>query len=346
MRALTVLNVAYPFAPVGHRTVGGAEQVLSSLDTVLSARGHRSLVLACEGSSAAGTLFSTPLPDGPLDEPTRALARERFRARLWELLAREQVDVVHMHGVDFHAYLPPRAVPTLVTLHLPLAFYRPNVLREAADAGVALTCVSAAQRRDAPPTLRLLPDVPNGVPLDLLAPRADVGDYLLVLSRICPEKGIHLALDVARALDLPAIVAGRVYPYPEHERYFAEEVAPRLDAKRRYVGAVAMPAKAELLARARALLVPSLVDETSSLVSMEALAAGTPVVAFRRGALPEVIEHGRTGFVVGTVEGMIEAVRALAGLDRGACRRAAEARFCEQAMADRYLALYLQLRAP
>ncbi len=364
---LTVLNVAYPFAPVGPGAVGGAEQVLSALDAFLHARGERSLVLACEGSRVEGALCATPLPTGPLLEAVRAAGHARYRSRLDGLLREQRVDLVHMHGVDFHAYLPEAHVPVLVTLHLPLSFYGEHALTRAlARSRLALYCVSETQRQSAPPTLRgRLGLLPNGVPLAAFAPPAregehegragrepagalgaPVGGYLLVLSRICPEKGVHLALDLARQLDLEAIVAGRVYPYPEHQRYFEREIAPRLDARRRFVGPVGLLDKAELLRRARCLIVPSLVDETSSLVSMEALAAGTPVVALRRGALPEVIEHGVTGFLADTPEQLAAAVRAVPELSRARCRAVAEMRFSAAAMCERYLAAYRELAGP
>src|SRR5205823_1274750 len=139
------------------------------------------------------------------------------------------------------------------------------------------------------------------------------------------------------------LIAGEVYGYPEHERYFREVFAPRLDARRRFVGPTAR--RRELLAGARCVLIPSLVEETSSLVAMEALACGTPVIAYRRGALPEIVEDGVTGFVVDSVEEMAEAIARVGDMDRAACRRAAEERFDGRVMLTRYLNLYATLAA-
>ena len=140
------------------------------------------------------------------------------------------------------------------------------------------------------------------------------------------------------------IIAGPVHPYPEHREYFARCVKPRLDAERVYVGAVEGEQKESLLRAARCLLVPSVVAETSSLVAMEALSAGTPVVAFRSGALPEIVEDGKTGFLVDSTEEMTEAVTRVRSLSRFCCREQAVRRFDANRMIEGYLALYRKIR--
>lgn len=347
MRRLTVLSVAYPLAPVGPDAVGGAERVLSAIDRALVAAGHRSLVLAAEGSATAGDLIPFRLPRGPLDDLAVASVRRRYAEAIRALLVltRGNVDVVHLHGVDFASYLPPPGPPVLATLHLPPSWY-PAAAFQPARPGTYLHCVSAAQRRACPPGARLLAEVPNGVDLSVFRPREtgdEDGDFALALGRICPEKGFHLALDAAARAGVPMRLGGKVFPYPEHERYYAREIAPRLSPERRFLGPLGRDETARLLAGARCLLVPSLAPETSSLVAMEALASGTPVVAFRAGALPEIVEDGRTGFLVDGVEEMAAAIARAGEIDRRACRAAAEERFAEERMTAGYLRLYERL---
>jgi glycosyltransferase involved in cell wall biosynthesis len=225
-----------------------------------------------------------------------------------------------------------------VTLHLPFASYEQGAL-EPVRPDVFFHCVSAAQRRRSPPDLYLLDDVPNGIALDRRRFSARKRDFCLALGRICPEKGYSRALLAASRARIPLLLAGRVFAYEDHLRHFREVLEPLLAApsRSRFLGPIGAGRKRRLLAAARCLLVSSRCEETSSLVAMEALASGTPVIAFRVGALPEIIDHGRTGFLVDDVEGMAEAILEVGKLDPLDCRRAAEQRFS----ADRAMTGYL-----
>ncbi len=353
---LSVLSIAYPLAPIGPDAAGGSEQILTRLDRTLARGGHRSVVIACEGSRAEGTLLATPRPAGTLDDAAREAAQESYRKTIRFAMSRWDFDVIHMHSLDFHAYLPPEGPPVLVTLHLPPDWYPAGAFRPARPR-TWLHCVSASQMRNCPPTSALLPYIENGVPLEDFECRVSKRNFALALGRICPEKGFHLALDAAAAAGMPLLVAGEVFRYRAHEEYFEKEILPRCGAAgwpardaasargsvARFVGPVGLSRKRRLLAAARCLLIPSLVPETSSLVAMEALASGTPVIAFPSGALPEIIEHGRTGFLV---EGPAEMARAIQEVDRiqpEACRAAARARFSADRMIGQYLGLYERL---
>jgi glycosyltransferase involved in cell wall biosynthesis len=341
---LTVLSVAYPLAPTGPDAVGGAEQVLTHLDTALLRAGHRSIVVACAGSVTAGTLVATPARRGALHAAVRAQAQQQHRQAIVRALERWPVDLVHMHGIDFYTYLPPPGVPVLVTLHLPPTWY-PAEIFHLQRPQTSLHCVSAAQRRACPPEAVLLPDIQNGVPIAALPSQQNKRHFALMLGRICPEKGFHLALDAAARAHMPALLAGKVFRYATHEQYFRHEIVPRLDGLRRFVGPLSAIRKQRLLARARCLLVPSLVPETSSLVAMEALACGTPVVAFPAGALPDIVEHGKTGFLVHNVQEMAEAMVAVESLDPALCHAMAQRRFSLDAMIERYFGVYRRLVA-
>jgi glycosyltransferase involved in cell wall biosynthesis len=147
-------------------------------------------------------------------------------------------------------------------------------------------------------------------------------------------------LRACRQAHPPMLLAGKVYPFREHQAYFAEEIVPELDLQRRYIGPVAMRGKCRLLSAASCLIVPSLAPETSSLVAREALACGTPVVAFANGALPEVVRQGETGFLVQHQDELPDAIRACRSLDPERCRGIAGQRFSPDRMVEDYIATY------
>ncbi|MGI4732893.1 MAG: glycosyltransferase [Janthinobacterium lividum] len=348
---LTILSVGFPFAPVTQDPAGGSEQVLAAIDRALVDAGHRSIVIAPEGSSTAGELTIVPALSGPIEDGGRALVHGAVRERIAELVASARPDVIHLHGLDFADYLPAPGPVVLATLHLPVGWYAPGALRPH-RARTALQPVSADQARRAPPGLSLIEPIANGVDVERYRPAPAIGTGpgpgpgpALMLGRVAPEKGFHHAIDAARLAGVPLIAAGELFPYAAHRRYFDEEVVPRLDADRRFVGAVHGAAKCSLLAQARCVLIPSTAPETSSLVAMEALASGTPVVAYRAGALPDIVEQGVTGFIVDDVAEMAVAIGRIDTIDRAACRTAAVARFSHRGMTDAYLSLYHRLAA-
>ena len=341
-RRLTVVSVSYPFAPVTADPVGGAEQVLARIDQALVAAGHRSIVVAPAGSETAGELRCVSPCEDTIDPAVRDRVYAEVRARLAEAIATDRPDAIHLHGADFPEYLPVPGPPVMVTLHLPLAWYAPGALTPQRPA-TFLHPVSQSQARTAPAGARLEAPIENGVPLSDVSLRKQ--RFAVALGRVCPEKGFDDAIDAAKRAGAPLLLAGKVFPYPEHRRFFEERVLPRLDRARRWVGAVAGRRKQRLLARARCLLAPSKVAETSSLVAMEAIAAGTPVIAYRAGALPEVVEDGRTGFLVNGPEEMAEAIRAADAIDPETCRARARERFAVERMTDAYLARYRELAA-
>lgn len=339
--AMTVLSVAYPLAAVEPASVGGAEQVLATVEAGMAARGVRSVVVAQAGSRVAGTLLTTPRTEGVLTEETRAEVEAAHQANLDRALGSFPVSLVHMHGIDFHRYHVPVDVPVLVTLHLPPTWYPEAIWR--LPPNFHLQCVSEAQRLACPAEVReRLPVVENGVPLPPEYTGRKRG-FALVLSRVCPEKNVHVALDAARLAGVPVLLAGQVFPYPEHMRYFEEEIRPRLGGGVRLIGPVGGMVKQRLLAAARCLLLPTLAPETSSLVAMEALAAGTPVVTFPSGAIPAIVEEGRTGFLVSDMCSMAAAIGRVGSISSEECRAVARERFSAERMVREYLGMYAAL---
>jgi len=173
-------------------------------------------------------------------------------------------------------------------------------------------------------------------------------DYLLWLGRICEEKGTHIALDVAEKSGLPIVIAGSVYPLAYHRDYFQNAIVPRLKrmgTRALFVQSPTFAKKVKLLQNAKAVLIASTAEETSSLVAMEASACGTPVIAFKRGALPEVVDHGNTGMLVKSEDQMLAAISEVNRIRSEVCRHHAEKHFSAKRMADDYQRMYAKVLA-
>jgi len=186
----------------------------------------------------------------------------------------------------------------------------------------------------------------NGVRLELydFQPYAGPDAPLVFLGRIEEIKGPHLAIEIARQAGRPLLIAGNIPA--EHQGWFDRTVAPAIDGERvRYLGPVNDREKNALLGRAAALLMPVLWEEPFGIVMAEALACGTPVIGLARGAVAEVVDNGRTGFVCGSVDEMVAAVANLPTIDRAACRKTAELRFSDRVLVDSFEAIYREMLA-
>jgi len=337
---LRILNVAFPFAPVGPDAVGGAEQVLTQIDAALVLEGHDSFVVACKGSKALGQLRETIDVPHDITEDMKRKVYLSYRAAIQDAITEFDVDLVHFHGVDFQEYLPDATCPMLATLHLPLNYYPGSIHN--LPKNVWLHCVSEPQQRGAVRDARWLSPIENGVPIPSRTEHAR-RNFVFALGRICPEKGFHYALEAAKRANVRCYLGGEVFPYQTHMNYFEKEIRPREDRWRRFIGPVGVGRKKRFLSAARCVLVPSRAAETSSLVTMEAMAHGTSVIAFRSGALPSLITEGITGFIVDSVEEMAEAIHWAEEISPETCRKVARERFSLERMTHQYLDRYEEL---
>ncbi len=341
---MVILNVADPIAAVAPHTVDGSEQLIRALDAGLTREAHESVIVARVGSRVTGALYPLPIIGGHDSNNAIAKAQHCTRRAIQKALRERAVDVIHLHGVDALQYLPESSVPIFLTMHLPLWSY-PRELFDVAASGLQLICVSEDQRRRTPRDDVPLDVICGGVDLQRFFPRPAKEGYVVLLGLICPETGMDLALRAAHSAGVAVRIAGHVLPHSDHEGYFDEVVLPLLDQERQLIGPVAGADRRELLARARAVIVPSQFDETTSVTVMEALASGTPVVATRRGALPSLVEDGITGWLADDVDAMAEALRRVDEISPVACRAAAEDRFDVRRTRAAYLARYTRARA-
>lgn len=340
-----ILYVAYPLLPVSNESCGGAEQMLSVLESEMAKFGHLTTIAACAGSQASGAVFAT----GP--ETTEA---DQFQERnsqhersVLELVrrtsgSRPTFDLIHDKSGGFWRRAGECSVPVLATLHLPRHFY-PSDAFNAVPRNVYFNCVSEAQAATFADLPNVIGIVPNGIQVSQFPFTAKKHGFLLWMGRICEEKGTHLAIEVAKQTGLPLVLAGQVYPFSYHQQYYNAQIRPHLGKSKPAISFFETPTidkKIKLLAKARALLVPSLVDETSSLVAMEAMACGTPVIGFGRGAIPEVIIDRITGFIVRDAQEMAEVVWNVGEINPHACRVHVETSHSAERMAREYEQLY------
>jgi glycosyltransferase involved in cell wall biosynthesis len=206
---------------------------------------------------------------------------------------------------------------------------------------VPIIAISHAQRRSAP-NLPIATVIHHGVNVDDFPCGTGRGDYLLFLGRMSPDKGVHHAIAVARKAHKPLLIAAKMWE-PEERRYFAEHIEPQLDDDVVYLGSVGGSRKLDLLGQAIALVNPICWPEPFGLVMIEALACGTPVLAFNEGSVPEIVEHGRTGFICADEDDMVRCVGRLAEIDRLGCRTNVARRFSTKTFIARHLDLYRSL---
>ncbi len=340
---MRIAQVAPLHESVPPRLYGGTERVVSYLTEELVALGH-DVTLFASGDSETNAELVPVCPRALRLDPD---ARDPIAAHLLMLervfQEAHRFDMIHFHSDYLHFPLSRRsAVASLTTLHGRLDI--PSLLplyREFADA--PLVSISDAQRRPVP-WADWRATIYHGLPAGERPAGGSRDGYLLVLGRVSPEKGVDRAIEIARGAGLTLRIAAKVDR--SDQDYFETVVRPMLLGPGvEFLGEVGEEEKHVLLAGAEALLFPIDWPEPFGLVMIEALACGTPVIAFRRGSVPEVLDDGVTGYVTTDVPGAVEAVGRLGEIDRGEVRRVFERRFTARRMAREYLSVYEGVRA-
>jgi glycosyltransferase involved in cell wall biosynthesis len=339
-----ILLVMDPVIPVPPEHYGGIERVVADLARGLDSRKHSVTLWAAPGSHVPGSVQ----PFGRAGEwsvwsnlRNTATLTMRFLSRPWEF------DLVHNFGrLAYLGGVLTWPLPKVQTYMRPVNPANMKKVRALGARRLCFTAVSGAIRDTGVPgggDWRVIYNCAS--PSAYTFTRADPRRAPLVfLGRLERCKGVHTAVAVAQRLGRELIIAGNISTLPDERAYFEQEVRPLIDGRLiRYVGVVNDAEKNALLGSAAALLMPIEWEEPFPVVLPEAMLCGTPVVAFRRGGVPEGIADGRTGFLCDTVDDMVRAVGALDSIDRAACRAEAERRFSTDAVVTAYETLYGEL---
>ena len=335
MRIAIISPPWFPVPPLGY---GGIEWVVSLLADGLVDAGH-DVTLFASGDSRTKAKLAAAYRHAPSDRLGLSLPELHHALACFERA--DEFDVINDHSGPLAAALGVGvATPVVHTVHGPLLGEPGRIYEQIAAFAphVGFISLSLNQRKPAP-DLPWVATCPNALDLSAYPVSPHAGEYLLFLGRMSTDKGAHRAIEVARATDLPLKIAGKMRDHAEKE-YFEEYIRPNLRWGIEYLGEVDHMEKVNLLQNARATLFPIEWEEPFGLVMIESMACGTPVIATRWGAVPEVIADGRTGIVVDDASEMPDAIEAADRLDPLECRRYVEQRFSAARMVDDYEEAY------
>ena len=335
---MRIALIAPPWTPIPPPLYGGIESVVHLLAVGFQDAGHEVLLYTTGDSTC-------PVPRAHVLEEAEGhrigMAVPELRHLMHAYDAIQDFDIVHDHSVVGPLYserFPDLKVVT--TNHGPFNEELADIYRRTAHR-VPLIAISHAQHKPVPdiPIARV---IHHGVDVDMFPLGTGEGDYCLFLGRMSPDKGAARAREAAQKAGARLLMAAKMREPWEHE-YYQAEVEPHLDEDIQYLGEVSHEDKLDLLAKARCLLVPIRWNEPFGMVMLEALACGTPVLAFPEGAAPEIVEDGKTGFLCHDENDMAEAIPRVQQLDRDACRSAVETYFSSKRMVNEHLELFEQI---
>jgi glycosyltransferase involved in cell wall biosynthesis len=381
-KRLTILHVATINKPITSQIgYGPIETVIYNIDKGLHALGHRSIVACSSDSTVTGEKYETVSQShGDYWRGCTPEGQAHVDLHLSRALARAQIgdiDIIHMHEwferVYTGSFNPP--VPIVMTLHVPgqhsgIAAFRERHLDPLSDPLLYFIAISDYQRRQYTDLVPVAKTVPHGIDVEdyLFKKESNRGTYLFSIGRITEVKGQDIAIAVAKQSGAKLILAGCVQNkredrdffthlkksidlivdvgrHPVNGDYYDQVMKPILSSDKQviYIGELGTAAKKHWYRHAQATLFPIRWGEPFGMVLIESMASGTPILAFGKGAVPEIVRHGETGFVVDSVESMVQAVGCIDHIDRRNCWRHVKTNFSIQKMAEGYTALYKQL---
>ncbi len=354
---MKIAHIAPPWIRIPPKNYGGTEAVISNLVEEQVAEGHDVTLLAPGDASTSAHLvsfFPQSLIDSGVPWQGHLKAYYHFYKSV-EYIKEHDFDIVHMHlSASSDMYLFPLTssltTPHVTTLHSRFPFDRVQSWTGDADTffkewflSEPMVAISENARNDVPYALNFVGVVHHGLPMNFFKHAVKKpGDCFVWLGRFVPEKGAHLAIQAAKRAGVSLVLAGFVDKHiAESIACFEEQIKPHIDGQQiKYVGPVNARQKISLLSKARGLLNPIQWEEPFGMVMIEAMAVGCPVISFARGAASEIVAHGKSGFLVDTIEEMIQCIPLLDELDRFAVRDYALQNFSVKAMSEQYLKVY------
>lgn len=333
---MRIAQIAPLWIPIPPHTYGGTELIISWLCDELVKRGHEVTLFASGESKTKAKLVSVwPSSLWKANLRTPHAVFSLMYQKLIEM--QENFDIIHDHcefyTCPYSKFLKP---PIVTTLHHPLTEETITLYKKFPN--INFVAISKNQRKQGP-GVNIVKTIYHGLPLEKYPFNEKPKDYLLWLSRIGPDKGIAEAIDIAKLAGEKLIISGNILP--QYADYFEFRIKPLIDGKKiQFVGASDFPKKIELFKNAKAFLFPVKRPEPFGLVVIEAMACGTPVIAFNRASLPELIAEGKTGFLVNSIEEACQALKKIEKISRKDCQEWVKKNFSLKRMVNRYEKLY------
>lgn len=359
---MRIAQIAPPWITIPPKNYGGTEMVIYNLVEALVAQGH-DVTLFAPGDARTSARQIAFYPKALLEEgvPWRAHLKAYYHLySAIEQVVENHFDIVHTHlssSTDMYVFplTASLATPHMATLHSNFPFDAAPGWSGDADqyflrkfAGLPIVSISQSARRNQTLPLNIIDVVYNGILMSQFSmSRKPLGEHFAWLGRFTPEKGAHLAIEAAKRARVRLVLAGTIdRSSKERAQYFYEIIKPRVDNDQiRYIGPANLKEKVSLLNRARGFLNPIEWEEPFGMVMAEAMSVGCPVISFARGAAPELIVDGETGFLVENLDQMVERIPQIDRIDRSALRPHVERNFSAEAMARNYVRVYQKVIA-
>ncbi len=346
MRKLRIAQAAPLWFPIPPKKYGGSERIISFLTERLTEKGHK-VTLFAPGDSKTKAKLVAPVKKGVI------AMGAKWGAYWWNNLVHsmaferaEEFDIIHCHWGIMGAYFQRICKKPVVvhTMHnIPKAPHRRWQVFNFYRNDLNLVFISKSEMKNAPLKFKNSWVIYNGIDLAPFRFNPKPRDHFIWIARVCPAKGPETAIKIAKRAGVKLLLAGQIQA--QHKEYFKERIKPLLGSKIKYVGELSQKALNKFYREAKACLYPIDWEEPFGLVMVESMACGTPVIAFKRGSVPEVIAHGKTGFIVKNATGAVQALKKINQIKREDCRKWVEQKFTKETMVDEYEKLYYKLIA-